>query len=71
MLFGVGVALVVAGGSLEGQYNNPNLSSFGLKLVKAGYIPVLVIFVIVIGFETYFWSHLTDLADGGLSVSQE
>lgn len=68
LLFGVGVVLVVVGGSLEGQYKNSNLSSIGMKLVKAGYIIVLVIFFLLIGFETYFWGNLKDLADGGRSV---
>ena len=71
MLFGVGVVLVVVGGSLEGQYKNPNLSSIGLKLVKAGYIIVLAIFFMLMGFEAYFWRNSNHLADGGLSVSKE
>ena len=69
VLFGVGVALLVAGGCLEGQYTTPNLASIGLKLVKAGYIVVTVIFVTLLGFEAYFWANVAKLANGGLPVS--
>ena len=69
ILFSVGVALLVAGGCLEGQYNTPNLSSVGLKLVKAGYIVVTVIFLTLLGFEAYFWANRVKLAQTGLLVS--
>lgn len=68
-LFSIGVALLVAGSCLAGQYTTPNLPSIGVKLVKAGYIVVTVIFAALLGFEAYFWVNRTKLGSSGLLVS--
>ena len=69
VLFLIGVALVVAGISLEAQYTKPNTVSLGLKLAKAGFIVVTVIFLTLLGFEAYFWMNLAKLGKSGLIVS--
>lgn len=69
VLFSIGVALLVAGSSLEGQYTNPDRTSNGLKLVKAGYVVVLVIFATLIAFKAYFWTKAAEIGRSGKLVS--
>lgn len=54
--FLVGVALLIAGSVLIGEYNIPNDVSTGEKLVKAGYILLAVILAAITGFDAFFWS---------------
>ena len=69
-LFSVSVALLVAGGCLAGEYDSPNLPSIGVKLVKAGYIVVAVIFAALLAFQAYFWMEMAKLSKSSLLVSR-
>ena len=59
----------MAGISLEAQYTKPDTVSLGLKLAKAGFIVVTVIFLTLLGFEAYFWMNFAKLGKSGLVVS--
>ena len=68
-LFLLGVCLLVAGGSLEGQYKKRAMATAGLKLVKAGYVVIAIIFAILLGFQAYFWLMKRALSSSSLTVS--
>lgn len=68
-LFLLGVILLVAGGTLEGQYQNPGLAKIGPRLVKAGYIVLVIIFAILLAFQTYFWFMRKRLCSSSITVS--
>lgn len=69
ILFLVAIALVIAGGCLNGKYQNPQDVSTGIKLVKAGYI-VLAFFVgCLVAFQIYFWARYSQLLERSRKVS--
>jgi hypothetical protein len=64
VIFLIGVALLIAGSSLVGQYNNASSLKLGLKLAKAGYlIFVSVLAVLVAGAGVLWMKRKTLCAD--------
>ena len=59
----------MAGINLEAEYTEPNTVGLGLKLAKAGFIVVTVIFLTLLCFEAYLWTNLAKLEKSGLIVS--
>jgi len=62
LLFLAGIALLIAGSVLIGNYNNADDVKTGLKLAKAGYIEIAFIIAIVLAFDIFFWSRLKSLS---------
>jgi hypothetical protein len=54
-LFIAGIALTVAGGALEGS-DTVSDALTGIKIVKAGYIVVLVFVGCLLAMQVYFWT---------------
>lgn len=69
VLFFVGIALLIAGGSLEGNYNNESSVMTGLKLVRAGYIIIAVFVGCLLAFQVYFWRRAARLSLTSMTVS--
>lgn len=69
LLFSVAAALLVAGGSLDGNYKSSNLTSIGQKLVKAGYLVFAGILGILIIFHVYLWARKVWLNRTSMIVS--
>jgi hypothetical protein len=68
--FAIAAALLVAGGSLVGNYKSNSLPSTGLKLVRAGYILFGVILAVIVDFQFYLWYYTSRLSPNSLIVSQ-
>ena len=68
-LFLTGICLLVAGASLEGQYTKMDLSKIGLRLVKAGYVVLAIIFGLLLAFQVFFWIRREQLSKGSKTVS--
>jgi len=62
LLFLAGLALLIAGSVLIGNYKNTDDVKTGLKLAKAGYIVIAVIIAIVFAFDVFFWSRSKSLS---------
>lgn len=61
ILFIVGIGLTVAGGALEGS-DTVSDALTGLKLVKTGYIIVVVFVVCLLAVQVYFWTQRSYLS---------
>lgn len=68
-VFLVGVCLVVAGGSLEGQYHQPSLVAQGTKLLKAGYVAAVLNIALLAAFIIFFFSVKATLSTSSVRVS--
>lgn len=53
--FFIGIALLVSGGVLIGMYETPELPAVGSKLLRAGYIVLAFILLLMGVFATFFW----------------
>ncbi|KGO73690.1 hypothetical protein PITC_039010 [Penicillium italicum] len=60
-LFIAGIALTVAGGALEGSDTTSDVL-IGVKLVKAGYIIVVVFLGCLLAIQGYFWTQRSSLS---------
>lgn len=60
-LFIVGIGLTVAGGVLEGSDTTGDVL-IGFKLVKAGYIIVVVFVACLLAVQVYFWTQRSCLS---------
>jgi hypothetical protein len=69
LLFLAAVGLLVAGGVYVGNYKQPNSVSLGIKLVRAGYIVVVVLLTYLIGFQVYLWIQRGQLSHCSATVS--
>jgi hypothetical protein len=70
ILFSIAAALLVSGGSLDGNYKQENLVSIGQKLVKAGYLVFAGILVMEVAFHVYLWSRKARLTETYMKVSK-
>ncbi|OQE06739.1 hypothetical protein PENVUL_c016G07568 [Penicillium vulpinum] len=61
ILFIVGIGLTVAGGALEGSDTTSDVL-IGVKLVKSGYIIVVVFVGCLLAMQVYFWTHRSSLS---------
>ncbi|KAJ5513386.1 hypothetical protein N7463_002938 [Penicillium fimorum] len=61
VLFIVGIGLTVAGGALEGSDTNSDVL-IGIKLVKSGYIIVVVFVGCLLAMQVYFWTQRSSLS---------
>ena len=61
VLFIVGIGLTVAGGVLEGSDTDSDVL-IGFKLVKAGYIIVVVFVGCLLAMQVYFWTQRSCLS---------
>lgn len=61
ILFVVGIGLTVAGGALEGS-DTVSDALTGLKLVKTGYIIVVVFVGCLLAVQVYFWTQRSYLS---------
>ncbi|KAJ5383761.1 hypothetical protein N7517_001672 [Penicillium concentricum] len=61
ILFIVGIGLTVAGGALEGSDTNSDVL-IGIKLVKSGYIIVVVFVGCLLAMQVYFWTNRSSLS---------
>lgn len=61
ILFLVGIGLTVAGGALEGS-DTVSDALTGLKLVKTGYIIVVVFVACLLAVQIYFWTQRSYLS---------
>jgi len=68
LLFLAGLALLIAGSVLVGNYKNSNDVKTGLKLAKAGYIVIASIIGLILAFDVFFWTRLASLSDTGKKV---
>ncbi|KAL1965849.1 hypothetical protein VTN77DRAFT_5170 [Rasamsonia byssochlamydoides] len=68
ILFLVGLALLIAGGSLEGNYKNPTDVTTGLKLIRAGYIIIAVFVGCLLAFQVVFWWNVGRLSLSSLTI---
>lgn len=55
MLFISGLAILIAGGCLQGSDSMHDVAT-GTKLVRAGYCIVAVFVAFVLSFQVFFWS---------------
>lgn len=69
VLFIVGIGLTVAGGALEGSDTDSDVL-IGLKLVKAGYIIVVVFVGCLLAMQVYFWTQRSCLSVTSRTVSR-
>lgn len=69
LIFLAAVALLVAGGVYVGNYKQPSSVSLGIKLVRAGYIVVVVLLAYLIGFQVYLWIRSGQLSHCSRTVS--
>lgn len=60
-LFIVGIGLTVAGGALEGSDTDSDVL-IGVKLVKTGYIMVVVFVGCLLAMQGYFWTQRSALS---------
>lgn len=67
VLFIVGIGLTVAGGALEGSDTDSDVL-IGLKLVKSGYIIVVVFVGCLLAMQVYFWTQRSCLSVTSRSV---
>ncbi|THC94048.1 hypothetical protein EYZ11_006457 [Aspergillus tanneri] len=70
VLFITGIALVIAGGSLEGNYWDPHDVSLGFKLTKAGYILVTIFEAGLIYFQWYCWRKRESISSASCTALQ-
>lgn len=68
-LFLTGVVLLVVGGVYVGQYKDPSSVMLGSKLVRAGYIVVVVLLAYLISFQALLWSQKAHLSHSSRTVS--
>ncbi|RHZ59261.1 uncharacterized protein CDV56_106529 [Aspergillus thermomutatus] len=68
ILFVVGIALVIAGGSLTGNYTDADSVRTGHTLTKAGYIVVAVFMACLVLFQGYFWRQYASLSRASRTV---
>ncbi|KAJ5114132.1 hypothetical protein N7456_002666 [Penicillium angulare] len=61
ILFFAGMALVIAGGGLEGS-DNTNTALTGIKLVKAGYIIVVIFAACLLAIQVHFWKEYSRIS---------
>ncbi|RJE23297.1 hypothetical protein PHISCL_04371 [Aspergillus sclerotialis] len=68
ILFLAGAVLLIAGGSLVANYKNQSDMSTGMKLVKAGYVVIVVFIACLLGFQAVFSSRRNVLSPSSLTV---
>jgi hypothetical protein len=61
-LFIVGIALIIAGGSLTGNYKDADSVKTGHTLTKAGYIVVAVFMASLVLIQSHFWRQYDSLS---------
>ncbi|GIC92450.1 uncharacterized protein Aud_008916 [Aspergillus udagawae] len=61
-LFIVGIALIIAGGSLTGNYKDADSVKTGHTLTKAGYIVVAVFMASLVLIQSHFWRQYDNLS---------
>ena len=67
--FTVNLALLVAGGCLEGQTQHADLVSTGGKMIKAGFVLFAVLFASVMGMQAFLWTKVKVLLSSSVTVS--
>ncbi|KAL4785949.1 hypothetical protein BJX76DRAFT_346557 [Aspergillus varians] len=67
VLFIVGIGLAVGGGALEGSDTASDVL-IGIKLVKAGYIVVVVFVGCLLAMQVYFWTLRSWLSDTSRTI---
>lgn len=68
-LFIAGIALVIAGGSLAGNYTDADSVKTGRTLTKAGYIVVAVFMAGLVLIQGQFWRQYASLSRASQTVS--
>ncbi|KAK9319479.1 hypothetical protein V1517DRAFT_349058 [Lipomyces orientalis] len=68
VLFLVGIGPVIAGASLEGQYNVPSDVLTGPHFAEAGYIVVTVFVACLFACQALFWTRLSKLSHTSIRV---
>jgi uncharacterized membrane protein len=69
MIFFVGVALLISGSSLIGNYEDESLVKTGRELAKAGYLVLVFILAIMVTFAGAFWLKIRSLCDASKKVN--
>ncbi|GIK06695.1 hypothetical protein Aspvir_002345 [Aspergillus viridinutans] len=68
LLFIVGIALIIAGGSLTGNYTDADSVKTGRTLTKAAYIVVAVFMAGLVLIQWYFWRQCASLSRASRTV---
>jgi hypothetical protein len=68
-LFVAGIALIIAGGSLAGDYTDADSVKTGHTLSKAGYIVVAVFMASLVLIQWHFWRQYASLSRASQTVS--
>lgn len=68
-LFIAGIALIIAGGSLEGDYTDAGSVNTGHTLTKAGYIVVAVFITCLVLLQANFWRQYESLSRASRTVA--
>jgi protein-S-isoprenylcysteine O-methyltransferase Ste14 len=70
-LFLLSVILLIVGGIYVGQYKDAGSVSLGTRLVRAGYIAVVVLLTYLIGFQAFLWTRRKLLSRSSRTVSAQ
>jgi hypothetical protein len=68
-LFLAAIVCLCVGGGLSGNYESSSSSATGQKIIKAGYIDFAVIIALIVGFQAYLWSRMSQLTKTSIIVS--
>ncbi|GAE00158.1 conserved hypothetical protein [Paecilomyces variotii No. 5] len=68
IMFAVAIALLVAGGSLVGNYKSPSSVSRGLSLAKAGNVVLIVILAALIVLQIYTWQQKNSVSRATMTI---
>jgi hypothetical protein len=69
LVLGAGIATLVAGSALIGDYNKPDSVLLGSKLAKAGYLIITVIVFVIWGYAAFLWTKWATLSPSSRKVS--
>ncbi|KAK8213556.1 hypothetical protein M8818_002858 [Zalaria obscura] len=65
VFFLAGIAILVAGSCLLGNYKSPGDTTTGIKLVRAGYVLIAAVLGILVMFGAHIWTRRTLLSASG------
>ncbi|KKK19518.1 hypothetical protein ARAM_003495 [Aspergillus rambellii] len=68
ILFLIGIALVISGGSVMGNTTEANSLTTGRALTKDGYIVVAIFMAVLIVFQGYFWTQYSRLSRPSVTI---
>lgn len=69
-MFGVAIALLIAGSVLVGNYKSPSSVRHGEGLVKAGNILLVAILAALIMLQAYIWRQRRGISRASMTVSR-